>query len=388
MDALGPRRCVDPESTPSAKWERPQAGPPVKSTRSVEKRTSVTNRKTLLVGSIPADDVREALDLALDELGNQLIALPDGETGVRRGWVQAIINRLSTNPAVYLKKPGGWTSYEDMPRYRVRRGRRIDPASLDLGYLSAYQQTRPAIEAAAAQRNIVSLPLQVGMASAFDLALFSLGFVGALRHREAFNEAAARELDAIIAGGAKDVVFQIEIPAEVVMVVRTPGVLQAAVARWMGRMAVEVPQRAPAGTRFGIHLCYGDLENHSLVTNLLDCSAAVKLANSIVAQWPSRTVLEYVHIPFAAGEQPPPSSSSYYVPLGKLKLPSATRLVAGFVHEMLSEQQLDAILRTIESASRHRVDIAAACGLGRRQQPVARAIMRASRNLCEAALPQ
>jgi hypothetical protein len=344
----------------------------------------MSNRKTLLVGSIPAASTEEAVELALDELGPDLIAIPDGETGDRKTWVTTIIDRLSNNPAVYLKKAGRWTSYEDLPRYRVRLGKHIAPQSLDLGYHRAYQQSRPVVEAAAAQRNIAAPPFQVGVASAFDLALFSLGFIGALRHRGAFNAAAEREIAAIRAEADDDVVFQIEVPAELVTVVRAPAPLRAMAARWMGRVGIEAVRSASPGTRFGIHLCYGDLGNRSLVTDLDDCAAAVALINSMVSQWPAESVLEYVHLPLAAGNEPPRLSAAYYAPLARLRLPAATRLVAGFVHESLDDQQLRDVLRMIEAASGRCVDIAAACGLGRREQPVARSIMKESRALCEA----
>lgn len=340
------------------------------------------DRKALLVGSIPAPDTAAAVELALDTLGRQLIAIPDGETGDRKAWVAAIVDRLETNPAVRLTKVGHWSSYQDRPRYRVRPGRRLDPHALDLGYHRAYLASRPVVRAAAARRDLDAPPFQIGMASGFDLALFSLGVTGALRHRRPFNEAAAREIAQVRADGGADVVFQIELPAELVLVARAPALLRKAVARWMGRMAVEIPRAAAPGTRFGMHLCYGDLGNRALVSGLADCSATVSLTNAIVAHWPGTVALDYVHVPFAAGEEPPSTSAEYYAPLAKLRLPSRTRLVAGFVHEAQSEDQQRAVLGLIDAAAQRRVDIAASCGLGRRHEPVARSIMESSRLLC------
>jgi hypothetical protein len=322
----------------------------------------------------------------MDEMGSSLIAVPDGETGERRAWVAAIIDRLESNPAFRLKKAGKWTAYDDVPRYGVRRGTRIDPDSLELGYYGAFQRSRPVIEEASTKRYLV-LPLQVGVASAFDLTLFSQGWWGALRHRGPFNIAAAREIAAIRSERSDDVIFQIEIPAELVAVARSPRLIRTVMARWMARMAVELACSASPGTRFGIHLCYGDLENHSFVTGLRDCAAAVALTNAIVSRWPSTIALEYVHLPLAAGDEPPSLNASYYAPLGDLRLPPSTRLVAGFVHERLSEEQLRDVLTKIESARHGQVDIAAACGLGRREPDVARTIMKRSQTLCEAPTP-
>jgi hypothetical protein len=345
----------------------------------------MSNRKSLLVGSIPAADTEEAVTAALDNLGPTLIAVPDGETGERKAWVASIIDRLSTNSDFELKKPGRWTSYEDIPRYRVR-GARIDPTSLQLGYHATYLQNRSVIEQAAASRKIAAPPFQVGLASGFDLSLFSLGLCGALRHRAAFTEATAREIAAITNSARHvhdEVIFQIEIPAELAMVARAPAALRPLVARWMGRLATEIATVSAPGTRFGMHLCYGDLGNHSIVTGLCDCGASVALTNAIAASWPTNVILDYIHVPLAAGDEPPQELAVYYRPLQKLQLPAGTRFVAGFVHEALSDRQLQSVLGMIESARGGEVDIAAACGLGRRDPQVARTIMRESRVLCE-----
>jgi hypothetical protein len=112
-----------------------------------------------------------------------------------------------------------------------------------------------------------------------------------------------------------------------------------------------------------------------------DCAPTVQLANAIAARWPSQASLAYVHLPLAAGDQAPSLSASYYAPLAKLSLPASTRVVAGFVHEELSQDQLRAVLRMVESAAGRRVDVAAPCGLGRRDAVMARDIMHASRQV-------
>src|SRR5690606_18970903 len=136
--------------------------------------------------SIPALDAAEAVEAAFDELGPLLIAIPDGETAERKAWVAAIIDRLSSNPDFALKKSGRWTTYEDIPRYRVRRGQRIDPSTLKLGYLDAYRESAAVVERVAARHHFTPPPFQVGIVSAFDLALFSMGLWAGLRHRGAF----------------------------------------------------------------------------------------------------------------------------------------------------------------------------------------------------------
>jgi len=338
-------------------------------------------RKTLLVGSIPATYTSEAVDLALTELGPTLMCIPDGETGQRSQWVASIIEALRDHPAVELKRDGRWTDYNDRPRYRVRRGASLDPDLLQLGYDAAFRDSRPVLDRLVNKHGINDAVYQVGLASGFDLALLAFGPVGALRYRTGFNTAISREIRGIRAVLDDDVVFQIELPAELVAVSRSPRVLRSAVARWMAGVSAEPARLAPRGTRFGVHLCFGDLNHRALMKMGSDCGPTVQLANAIAARWPSHASLTYVHIPLAAGDQPPSLAASYYAPLAKLSLPASTRLVAGFVHEDLSDDQLHEVLRMVESAAGRRVDVAAPCGLGRRDAAMARSIMHASRQL-------
>jgi hypothetical protein len=343
--------------------------------------TPDTERKTLLVGSIPAPDTREAVDLALTELGPTLMCIPDGETGPRSQWVASIIEALRDHPAVELKRDGRWTDYNDRPRYRVRRGATLSPDLLQLGYEAALRDSRPVLDRLVKDHGISDAVYQVGVASGFDLALLAFGPIGALRYRKAFDLATSREIRYIHSGLVDDVVFQIEVPAELVAVSRSPRILRPLVARWMAGATVEPARLAPRGTRFGVHLCFGDLNHRALMKMGRDCAPTVELANAIAARWPSHASLAYMHMPLAAGDQPPSLAASYYAPLAKLSLPASTRLVAGFVHEDLSQEQLGAVLRMVESAAGRRVDVAAPCGLGRRDAVMARDIMHASRQV-------
>ena len=117
---------------------------------------------------------------------------------------------------------------------------------------------------------------QVGVASGFDLALLAFGPAGALRYRKAFNKAASREIGSIRGILGDDVVFQIELPAELVAVSRAPGILRPAVARWMAGVSVEPAKLAPNGTKFGVHLCFGDLNHRALMKVGKDCAPIVE----------------------------------------------------------------------------------------------------------------
>ena len=115
----------------------------------------------------------------------------------------------------------------------------------------------------------------------------------------------------------------------------------------------------------GIHLCFADLSNTAAITPSR-FNRLVAFANALVRRWPRSHELAYVHLPFAAGQSPAPTEPAAYRALRGLNLPTSTRLVAGFVHEQPPLETLEDLLATIEQAHGAQVDIATACGLGRR----------------------
>ena len=106
--------------------------------------------------------------------------------------------------------------------------------------------------------------------------------------------------------------------------------------------------------------------NHKALGRMRDVRPVVVLANAIARRWPARRPLEFVHAPFAAADEPAPTDVAFYAPLVHLKLPAGTRFVAGFVHEDRDLACQRKLLTLIEQQVGHRVDVAASCGLGRR----------------------
>jgi hypothetical protein len=106
--------------------------------------------------------------------------------------------------------------------------------------------------------------------------------------------------------------------------------------------------------------------NHKAMVGMRDVMPAVLVANEVAAAWPSDRPLEFIHMPFAAAAEPPSFDQDFYRPLTKLDLPPSVRFVAGCIHESLSDDQQADLLQMIESQVGREVDVAAACGLGRR----------------------
>jgi hypothetical protein len=161
-----------------------------------------------------------------------------------------------------------------------------------------------------------------------------------------------------------------------------PSFLQAAMSRFLAKGVLQLVKKAPAGTRFGIHLCLGDLNNQAL-GRLSTTAPLVALANALSSQWPADKKLEYVHVPLAAGENPPPLTEAFYRDLSRLALTHDVRFVAGLVHEKPTLDEQRQVLRWVEQYIGHSVDVAAACGLRRRERPIAKTILERSAELLE-----
>ncbi|HEX4106916.1 MAG TPA: hypothetical protein VHX88_02205 [Solirubrobacteraceae bacterium] len=327
--------------------------------------TPAPARAAHLVGSIPAPDAQGAMELALGELDVPLRSLPDGETGERYHWIVHIIEAFRRHPDLELASDGRWSDYEDVPRFRVRRGHRLSSATLDFGHVAAYQDSRPAFERMRAERGRAELAFQAGVPGDLDMALFTFGPLGILRHRAPFREATVREIAEIHRLGGDEVVFQIEVPAELVFVARAPRPLRGLAAGLLARGIARLARESPEGARFGIHLCLGDM-NHRALTAMTDAGPVVALGNAIAAAWPQGRPFEFLHVPFAAAEVPPPTDPAWYAPLRLLRLSGGTRLIAGFVHEDQPLEVQRELRQVIERAWGAPVDIATSCGLGRR----------------------
>lgn len=329
------------------------------------------SRKTHLVGAWPGFSGAQAMDSALRRLGPHLLRMTDGETGERAQWVLPTMDWLRANPDVELIADGDYSDYEHGTRYAVREGRTFDPANIELGYHRFFGRSYPAFRELRGRHRHDDIAFQVGCPAPIDLAVDSFGFEVANTDRsiaQAYAAATLREILAIHAEAGDDVVFQIETVVSMVAVARTPEEHQGQVAGQMAGAITAMVAMAPAGTRFGAHLCLGDF-HHRALAEMGSARPLVTLANTLAAMWPEGRPLEYIHAPFAAAERPGSLDPSWYAPLADLELPDGVRFVAGFVHEDLDLEQLREVQALIERHVGHEVDVAATCGLGRRESP-------------------
>jgi hypothetical protein len=341
----------------------------------------MAQRRALMIGSIPAVDAEQAMSQALRELGPHLAYLPDGETGDRDTWVVGAIKSLRDHPGLEVKNEGGWTNYDDQLNFKVKKGYALTGDDLDLGLAKAFRTSYPIFQRLRTEFEQPDLTFQVGIPGDFDMTLFTLGPMQAFSRREPFTAATARDIAAVHAEAGDDALFQIEVPAEQVFVAKMPKPMRGLMASMMANRVVELAKRAPEGSRFGVHLCLGDL-GHKALGKLPDAGPVAALGNAVVGKWPAGRTLEYVHAPLAEGDQPPVTEEAFYRPLAGLRLPADTRFVAGFVHESSSIEHAKKILGWVESHVGRTVDVAASCGLGRRSAEDAEAVMRQAAALC------
>ena len=108
---------------------------------------------------------------------------------------------------------------------------------------------------------------------------------------------------------------------------------------------------------FGVHLCFGDLNNKALITQP-SLTPAVRFTNELVKRWPATHQLDYVHMPLAEADLAPTTDPGWYAPLADLELPPDCRLVAGFVHDKLDDDGHDRLMALLDDLLGSRVDVA------------------------------
>ena len=357
---------------------------------------SSDGRRVLLVGSLPYQDEASAMARAVELIQKRLIALPDGEvgersdrfpTGERSAWVVGLIERLKSETELFDVVRPGEVNEQGLPvnfRGLTRLRPKLKPDELGqrlhLGYDRFALSSWPHFQQLRDDAGNQALRFQIGFPSALDAAFTMLGPLKGLRYYQAYAAALARDGDTIAREvGAENLLFQIEAPAEVIAAHKLPKPL----VRLTLRPILNLVRRLDPQVPIGIHMCFGDLNNESPFAPK-SADRLVYFAQQLVNRWPSSHSMAYIHMPFAAGKSPPPTKAKAYRALRDLKLPPGTRLVAGFAHEQMSTQEQAELLGVIEEARGGPVDIATACGLGRRPTETADLLLQRCAELASA----
>jgi hypothetical protein len=345
------------------------------------------NQPILLVGSIPGGDAESVFRACGPALGEHVIAIPDGETGLRRVWVNFIAaSVLNTHPSirsVSQPKPVGsieneWrteaeafvpSSFDDMWFFVVEPS--VETIEIDrLGYADhaiasydIFKRLKGEGVISSGVRFQVSLPLAESGIRWFLASKRDYDIV-----KPAYDAALKREITAILkAIPNEDLLIQWDVCMEVLAADLDDYTGQPPlgypldgepIERWEAALA-DMSPLIPEATKLGLHLCYGDL-GHAHMVEPADLTRSVEMANRGCLAAQRR--IDYVHMAVPRDRK----DSAYFAPLKNLDIGDATP-VLGLVHHTDGEAgtreriaQAKAILPQFS--------IATECGFGRRPQ--------------------
>lgn len=330
------------------------------------------SRKTHLVGAWPGTSGPDAMETAFERVGPHLVRMSDGETGEPRSlWVTPTIEGMRWNVDVVAIRKRLGDDYTPDGHFKVKDGGALDPDNIWHGYYAAFHESYPAFKVLRDRFEQPQVSFQVGIPAPIDYAGIIFGFATAAQHpeyEEAFRQSTVREITQIQEEAGDDVIFQLETVNGLIGITRAPDEAKQAVAEKVAAGFHKLIADCPKGTRFGAHLCLGDF-HHKAMGTMTDATPVVLLSNALAKNFPKNQKLEYIHVPFAAAAEPPTMDESWYTPLKDLDIPDDVAFIAGFIHENVPAEDNEKLLAMIEGFAGRQVDVAAACGLGRRPDP-------------------
>jgi hypothetical protein len=324
----------------------------------------------LLVGSIPLDTVEEVMRTFGAPLGRHLPAMPDGEVGERRSWVNRFSYQVFNGHSDLetLRRPPKKDGVEQLLptkrgeswQFQVRPGVdrvRFGLPGLRLGYARdatnsyfIFRTLRDQGILPAEMRFQVSIPM---VNSVIRPLYFPVpGDIDKVR--PGFEEALAAEIELIVGRiPAKDLAIQWDLAHELSAVYGqgdnppSEALIETHVAP-VRRLSALLP--AEAG--LGFHFCFGTFGGWPAFAPA-DLGRAVELINASIVAAGRRT--DWIHIPMLDR-----ADETFYAPLARLE-PGDARIYLGMIHNMHSfRERLAAARKFVPSFG-----LGAYCGFGR-----------------------
>jgi hypothetical protein len=319
-----------------------------------------------LVGSVPLSDAETVFRTVAAALGQHLVRIPDGETGIRKTWIRFLQDVLAANPAIELASdlpPFRFVQWDgklvrEIPRLRLKPGAEPDPDQFITGYADmaidswrAFNRLQTAGVIPANIKFQISLPTPI--APTYNnmvpqdrpriLPALTRHFIGEVTKIAALlpNNRIAVQWDVcqeVLAWEGYYDQGPIDFRSETIGVLATIG------------------NAVPPAIELGYHLCYGSPVDEHLVQPK-DTGIMVEIANAIVEL--VKRPIQFFHMPVPKER----TDEGYYRPLAGLHLEAGTELYLGLIH--YDDAAGDAMRLAI--ARRHvRVDgIATECGMAR-----------------------
>jgi hypothetical protein len=313
-----------------------------------------------LVGSVPLDGPREVFRTVGQILGQRIDRIPDGETGVRSGWIRwqrpLFANHPSFEPTTEAEH-----AYHNIAPFRLRADTDASRLSFgSLGYSAAARDSYAIFQAEKQAGNVhpdcrfqISLPTPLAPVAAF------VRLEDQLHVEQRYADRLLSELDEIVAvAPASQLAIQWDVAREFMYV---EGVMAPPFDDVFGEIArrlQSLSSRVPDDVELGLHLCYGD-SGHKHFVEPSDATNLVKVAN-LLSQVIERPIA-WIHMPVPIARD----DAAYFEPLSDLRLHPETTLFLGLVH--LSDG-IEGGRRRIRAAHAFydEFGIATECGFGRR----------------------
>ena len=311
-----------------------------------------------LAGSVPLADSEAVFREVSARLGNRLLRVPDGETGIRTNWIQWQFPLLMQVPEFEAadEQAGPFGA-----RLQLCSGLSSDEITFpDLGYRAAAIESYQVFSRLKRQ-GVIGAGVRFQVCLPTPLAVIHVRFIP--RDQEAVERAYERQLLNEL-DGMLDV-----IPAEELAIQWDTAVefaiLEGLVASFLSDPEAEIVERlvrlgnrVPVGVEVGYHLCYGDVEHQHFIEPA-DTKKLVAIANGLCAGV-ERSV-NWVHMPVPRDRR----DEAYFAPLRGLRLQAGTELYLGLVH---LTDGIDGTKQRISAAQGVVADfgVATECGFGRR----------------------
>jgi hypothetical protein len=329
----------------------------------------MSHKELLLVGSVPLDTVEEVMTTFGGALGRNLPAMPDGEVGERRSWVNRFCYLLFNGHADLetLKRPKPVDGVEQLlPRTRedswqfrvrpnVERVRFGNPGTR-LGYARdavasyfVFKTLREKKILPAALRFQISIQ----MVNSVVRALYFPDPKDVERIRPGFEEALAAELDVIATHiPARDLAIQWDMAWEIQAVSGAAATPHEAKIETHTAPVARLSKHLPEGAALGFHFCFGTFGGWpAFAPETL--GPTIDLANASIEAAGRR--VDWVHIPVLNT-----TDEKFYAPLSRLQAKGAD-VYLGAIHSMATlKARIDVARQYLP-----RFGLAAYCGFGR-----------------------
>ena len=344
---------------------------------------SSSTGNVLLVGSVPFDTVEEVLETCARSLGPRAFALPDGEIGHRKNWIQALphltysrnpdLDPIRVVPPDQVKSPPSHDPElmkATRGTYRLKPG--VTETTLDLPYAREAIKSYEVYERLRDEGKIdPGVPFQVSLPCTVDA---TVGFFpDPAEHPvviRAYERAIQEDIQKIVEHvPAKDLVIQWDYCSELLDILGArrdyldgrAGVEELTFEDRIGRYTsweylAPMTEAIPEDVPIGYHLCYGTWGGWPM-TEVEDIGFCVRLANNLAANTPRR--VDFFHLP-AMRE----ADEDFFRPLQDLEVGDAKVFLG-----LELADGVDEMVRRAEAARRFLPDFGVAhyCGYGREE---------------------